>query len=125
MRLDCQWLLRLGKNFEQVSIRQKVKSGKPFSFLLQITSELFLDSFKIFVRLLESFKEAVLAAHFKDQNTFACLVHCMSPCRINGLKLFIFLNELFGDICGIKNRLQIHPLTLTLSPFLQHVRHYF
>jgi len=53
------------------------------------------------------------------------LLHSMFPCRIYSLEFLALLCELFSNISWIKYWLQIHPLTLTLSPLFKYITHNF
>ena len=47
----------------------------------------------------------------------------MLPSAVYSLKLLGLGGQLFGYIGGIKYGLQVHPLTLTLAPLLEHITH--
>ena len=49
----------------------------------------------------------------------------MPPCLVNSFKLFGFLRQLLGNVCTVEDRLEIHPLALTLEPLLHNVTHEF
>lgn len=43
MRLDCCGLFGLGKDFEEIVVREEVESSKTLSFLLKVVVQFFLD----------------------------------------------------------------------------------
>lgn len=123
VRLHCQRLLGLRENLKQVGVGEEVESGEFLPLFLEVRPQLFLDGLQVLVGLLQSFEESILGAHLDDEDALVGLLHGVLPGRINGLELFGLLHQLLGDVCGVEDRLEIHPLSLAFGPFLQNVTH--
>lgn len=49
----------------------------------------------------------------------------MFPRWVHSFEFFALGSQLLGNISWVKDRLEIHPLTLTFGPLLQHIAHNF
>lgn len=47
----------------------------------------------------------------------------MLPSTVHSLEFLGLRRQLLSNIRGIEYRLQVHPLTLTFTPFLEHITH--
>ena len=122
MRLNCSWFFGLRKNLKKIVIRKEIKSGKFLSFLLQILVQRFLDVLQFLIGISELLKKSFSAANLHYIRVLFCQDHISLPYIINTSEFFAFSRQLLWDISRIKNRLQIHPVSLAFHPFFHHIR---
>lgn len=123
MRSHIFHFLGLGKNFEQIIIRQEIESSENASLGFKIISETSLNDFKVSVGFLESLEKTFSGACFKSIWVLNSASDTGFPNFIDSLEFFVFRWKLLHDIWRIENWLEIHPLTLAFHPFIDAVGH--
>ena len=98
MWLDLRRLLGFGKNFQQLVIREEIKSRKFFSFRFQILVEFFLNMLKVFIELPESITKSFLGADREHVLLREGVVHGIFPTSVYSPKgeTFLPLFTVFG-----------------------------
>ena len=103
-------LLSLTQNCNQVIIGKEVKSREAFSLLLQVVIQSLLNHVQTFSGLTHFIQETFSLASFEDILQLLSYLQRLLPNGVNYLELFGLSRELFGDIGGLKDRLEVHPL---------------
>lgn len=121
MRSDIFHFLCLGKNFEQIIIRQEIESSENASLGFKIISETSLNDFKVSIGFLESLEKTFSGACFESIWVLNASSDTGFPNFIDSLEFFVFRWKLLHDIWGIENWLEIHPLTLAFHPLIDTI----
>lgn len=93
MRSHIFHFLGLGKNFEQIIIRQEIESSENASLGFKIISETSLNDFKVSVGVLESLEKTLSGACFKSIWVLNAASDTGFPNFIDSLEFFCFQME--------------------------------
>lgn len=83
-----------------------------------VVGESLLHNLQVLVGLLKLLFEALLRAGLQDALAADSDVDLLPPGGVHRLEPLGLLGELLHDVGGVKDGLEVHPLALTLDPFL-------